>query len=1306
MPFIDDPVYSGLHDQVPLPTKENFPVEQATPGLWDVFSSELQQSNSVASTYSSEAGIGDGWSAQPFDPDFSLGDSIKGTKWENRPGLFVTARNRAHFDAIVRDVEREEANAELISRSSWPTYLTSMLASQALDPINWLSLGTVGALKVAANTGRGLTLASRTGAIAAGVAADTALQEVILQGTQQTRTVGESLASIGGSMFLGGLIGHVGSRLLLRTEVDALSRMIEREMADFSEGFDGPLGSGTAGRGSSVGAAANLGGDAPAPEMKFAFGLDYLSHWVGPQQRLVASELGSTRRIANELIQMPYIMKGHADGNITAPRGDAMGMPGTVQNRIGSVWEGDIYGVLTGMRDAFLEYRGAEHSNFVSRGMMSVSDRMGRNGTEMSEVAFRHAVTDAINNGGVHEVPQVAKAAKMALDLSERIREAGLKSGALKEGQSPIPRKYLTPRVTAERPKFREIVMNHLRRERGRYEGELDTLMAEQRAKAAEAENLTAEQRSMREMDRLRDQAARDAERAEPIRYEGLPLDDGEISTVAETWRYINEVRARPKPETLVQYLIRTGGVLDQGGEVSHLTGGNRGRPGLVRKDDSVAGQGGLGGLGDAGPRANTLDDVTMRAWEEGFFSGRQPGVGERPGIDEFLELLRDDLHHGSVVRDADSLHLEDLKIADEMERELLDSYGISARDFRKETSLRKFFGQRTGAADEAAGTGAKVSSASEAGAEPKLTAEQQRIDRRARDTDADLLNLADEIIDRIVYAKEGRLSHDLHTKTDAEGFIREDAVLSPRDFDIPYNEVKDFLERDFETLIRMAHRSLIPDIEIAARFGDTGMTAAIREVLEDARARTNVAADAKERARIEKAAKADIADLVASRDRIAGRYGIPDDPAAGMVRAGRFARDASVMTKMGMAAFTSIPETARIITARGLSGVFADLLYPLMRSWSKAIESGADLRIATHAMDHYTASRAMAMADGAEDWGGIPKLDKFSREATKFFMRATFLPKLTDWQQSAGGFLAGKTILEATEALADGRLTPKQRTYLSRLGISDENARTIAEQFRKHGVKDDSRVWAAEADSWDEGTRAAREAFLGGVRAEVDRMITRPGLETPNMSQNEVGKIFFQFKSFGIAAYERVLVSGIQHNDVPFWTSVVTAMALAMMVNEGRKAIFDSNSGKKQKSFAERWNDPKGRNQMFIDAVDKSGVLGWLLEPNTILDRTMGAGLSAQFGTPPQKKPTIGDPNDFRKQLAGPAIATGLDLASVLARGGASALKKYRWTEADTRRLESVTPFIGIHWLRLGLEALDAEQGFNRAVGAKRSAR
>jgi hypothetical protein len=143
-------------------------------------------------------------------------------------------------------------------------------------------------------------------------------------------------------------------------------------------------------------------------------------------------------------------------------------------------------------------------------------------------------------------------------------------------------------------------------------------------------------------------------------------LSPDEVESIVGAWHFVRETNSRPKPQSLTAFLAAKGGVQDEMGEVSHLTGGTKGRPGLIRAN------------------GQTLDDAANAAWEAGFF----PDMAERPTVPEFLEKLRDDLHTGQIVRGEDQGYFEDRTVAQEMERDLED-FGITARQFNTEGALR-----------------------------------------------------------------------------------------------------------------------------------------------------------------------------------------------------------------------------------------------------------------------------------------------------------------------------------------------------------------------------------------------------------------------------------------------------------------------------------------------------------------------------------------------------------------------------------------------------------------------------------------
>lgn len=88
-------------------------------------------------------------------------------------------------------------------------------------------------------------------------------------------------------------------------------------------------------------------------------------------------------------------------------------------------------------------------------------------------------------------------------------------------------------------------------------------------------------------------------------------------------------------PVDMVGWLRTHGGLMDQGGELSHMGLTNAGR-----KMDFAGTENRFGPL--VNPEGMNLDDAAMRAWEAGYF----PDHANRPSVNEFLDALRD-THEG-----------------------------------------------------------------------------------------------------------------------------------------------------------------------------------------------------------------------------------------------------------------------------------------------------------------------------------------------------------------------------------------------------------------------------------------------------------------------------------------------------------------------------------------------------------------------------------------------------------------------------------------------------------------------------------
>jgi hypothetical protein len=163
----------------------------------------------------------------PPEPDYNPINDIRDTKYLlDHSDNFVNSRSAAETRTIMRRIDGEEADRRTLAASGVAGFV-AQVAAGTIDPTLALPAGVV------IRGVRGGYSVART-ALSTGLAAgaQTALQEGILQATQETRTAGESAVSVASATLLGGLIGAGAVGLLSRAERNALERALDADRAD------------------------------------------------------------------------------------------------------------------------------------------------------------------------------------------------------------------------------------------------------------------------------------------------------------------------------------------------------------------------------------------------------------------------------------------------------------------------------------------------------------------------------------------------------------------------------------------------------------------------------------------------------------------------------------------------------------------------------------------------------------------------------------------------------------------------------------------------------------------------------------------------------------------------------------------------------------------------------------------------------------------------------------------------------------------------------------------------------------------
>lgn len=532
--------------------------------------------------------------------------------------------------------------------------------------------------------------------------------------------------------------------------------------------------------------------------------------------------------------------------------------------------------------------------------------------------------------------------------------------------------------------------------------------------------------------------------------------------------------------------------------------------------------------------------------------------------------------------------------------------------------------------------------------------AAMRRMEPMARE---ELEAAADDIINKIIGAPAGIVPGELIP----DGLTKHAGFTKARTLNIPDERIKDFLESDVNYVMENYIRQVAPEIELTKRFGRVDMDGQVKAITEDYNRLISEAATPKERAKLEKRREADLRDIRAMRDRLLGTYGAPKDPASFFVRAGRVARHVNFLRLLGGMTISSLPDMARPIMQHGLRSALKPL-GKMMTDISKMRIAKADLREMGIGLEYALSSRSKVIADLNDPYSRRSFLERGLEWSSQKFGNFTLMNQYTDTMKMWSGLITQSKVLNAAKAVAGGKkLSKKEITKLAHIGIDESMLHRIADQYSRHGEDLDG-LLTGHSHLWDD--RVVREAFQSAILKDVRTTVITPGIgDTPLMMSSELGKIVMQFKTFFFATHNRALVSGIQSGDASFYYGALLQVGLGSLVY----VLKSMMAGREINT------DPAN---LVKEGLDWSGMMGWLGEPNNVLENLSGGtyGMSAMFGGPPasryQSRNGIG-------ALLGPTFDLGGDIKNITA-----GVLNGEFDDREVRSVRKLLPFQNLFYL------------------------
>ena len=486
------------------------------------------------------------------------------------------------------------------------------------------------------------------------------------------------------------------------------------------------------------------------------------------------------------------------------------------------------------------------------------------------------------------------------------------------------------------------------------------------------------------------------------------------------------------------------------------------------------------------------------------------------------------------------------------------------------------------------------------------------------------------------------------------------------------------FIEDDIFRLTRGYFNATVPDIEIAKVFGDpmgwggqVGFRPGINQIIKLYDKKINKAKTDKQRIKLIEEKNQVIEDLQASRDLIKGLYGLPENPHSFVSKAVRHAKQYNALTML-TGWLAAVPDVGRLVMANGVDKVLGDTWTIMMNGmWKEVLKMNKkELNIINEAVDMFNGSRAAIINDIDTPYGMYSKFEKGTNSLTNFYF--TYINAMNVWNTGVKQLMYmynGSSLIEDMFHIV--KQTGKKSTALktdktiamrlSNAFIDQPMAERIVAQVEKYGFKKGN-FRMANFEKWDDAV--AREHFEAAMKHESNIGIVTPRKgDVPLWMNWRFGSMLSQFKKFGVAATQAVLIRGLQEKDANFFVGVMFLVALGGMVDMIRTRSFGKDYTK------------KSRTSQILDALDRSAALGIF----TDINRAIESATDNRFGLRPalgDKKP-YGTSWKYKAGILGPSASQISNIADIMWDTGTGEYNHH--TARNVRRL---IPFQNVFYL------------------------
>lgn len=373
-----------------------------------------------------------------YDAEFKVAEQLKKDGlWDDYSDNFIGVGSQEEYDVIRGRIQQEEKDRAVLGAAGMGGVLMQMVAGLVSPTALLPFVGQArGARAVAMGAGMGF---------AGGLA-----QEVPLQLAQETRSMEESVSSVALSAVIGGVLGGAV----------AYARRTPKELADEMIGR-GDMASAPGSQ--AIPSARSAGAQAVDRNVELAdsFGLNETVGQMSPVVRVLSSGLDQGR----------FMMAQLADAGLEFAGNKVAAIGGNVENRIKTHY-GPVAKVLTDLDSAYAKYWFGDTEGAKPFAVMRANlAGLNPNRVKMSRQEFKEAISVALQNGDLSDIPEVQQIAQALRKevynpLLKQAQEVGMLK--TKDGKELAPgdltylnRMYNTDLIKMRQPEFEALLANH-----------------------------------------------------------------------------------------------------------------------------------------------------------------------------------------------------------------------------------------------------------------------------------------------------------------------------------------------------------------------------------------------------------------------------------------------------------------------------------------------------------------------------------------------------------------------------------------------------------------------------------------------------------------------------------------------------------------------------------------------------------------------------------------------------------------------------------------------------------------------------